>query len=199
VAELSLVVLALTAAAVTAVPTTTTYVVVVVTDIITTPDVCTAFTTAVDTCTINEQALVIGVATGALFATTMFFEVHITRSAAVATIPVTSTVVIAFVAYFVALPTERLASCTAYSLWIKTKTISAISVVVVRPATVATIPIANAIVVVVIACAIALPWVMEAFSRRIAELLESGTPFIPHYAVEFAAQAATTVTTVRLF
>lgn len=118
--ELSLRVLALAAAAVAAVPTTTAYVVLVVTNVIATPDMCTAFTTAVDSCATNEQALVIGVAARALFATTMFLKVHVTRSAAVATIPVTPTVVVCFVAYFVTLPTEGLASCTAYSLWVKT-------------------------------------------------------------------------------
>lgn len=50
-------------------------------------------------------------------------------------------------------------------MWVKTFTSFAIFVVVVRAATIATIPIARAIVVSIVACFIALPFAVDTFSR----------------------------------
>lgn len=153
----------LVAAAVTTVPTAAAMVVLVVAEIVTTPNVHRTLFGALNTFTINEQAFVIGVL--ALALATVHFEVHITRSAAVATVPVATTVVITFVANVVTLPPESLASSTAHSMWVKTGTLLAVFVVVVCPATIATVPITTAIVVTIVTCAIALPRTMGTFSR----------------------------------
>ena len=50
-------------------------------------------------------------------------------------------------------------------MWVKTFTSFAVFVVVVRAATIATIPIARAIVVSIVACFIALPFAVKTFSR----------------------------------
>ena len=159
------------AATVTPVPTTATNVIDVVAIAIAFPNMYPAFRTAFHNFAVDENALVIRVFTHTV--ATVCFEVHITRSAAVATVPVASTVVICFVTNTVVLPTKHLASCSADSIRVQAGTRFAIFVVVVRPTTVAAIPIASAIIVTIVACAVPFPWTMETFPFA----LEFSTPF----------------------
>lgn len=146
----------LAATAVTAIPATATDVVRVVAEIITTPNVYPALSIAFDTFTVYDHALVVGVMAFAV--ATVHFEVHVPWSATVATVPVATALVIFLITNIVTLPGKHLTSPIAHRMRIVAETFFAIFIVVIRPATVPAIPIKFAIVVVVVACAIALPW-----------------------------------------
>lgn len=95
-------------AAVTAVPTTAAYVVNVVAIAIAFPNMYPTFSAAFHHFAVDEKALVIRVTTHAV--ATVCFEVHIVRPAAIATVPVASTIIVCFVTNSIALPTKHLAS-----------------------------------------------------------------------------------------
>lgn len=95
-------------AAVTAVPTAAAYVVNVVAIAIAFPNMYPTLSVAFHPFAVDEKALVIRVLTQAVF--TVCFEVHIVRPAAIATVPVASTIIVCFVTNSIALPTKHVAS-----------------------------------------------------------------------------------------